>query len=149
MTIAGILAVLAVIRYVMPPLAAATDSVVGSNDALTRNIDHIITLGAVTMPDDAKVNAWVKNVGPVTIEELPLTSVQFGPESNPVPVKYGDVGCAAPCWWYDLGGGTSWAPGSTLSIHVVLVAGVESGSLRRLVILGPHGGQAAGTVRAP
>jgi hypothetical protein len=148
-TIAGILAVIAMIRFIMPPLADATNSIVLSRDTVNADIEHVITISAVTMPDATTVDVWAKNVGAATIPDVALTNVAFGLESNAVPVPYGGVACAAPCWTYDLGGAAAWSPGETVSIRVHLASPAEAGALHRATVAGIRGGQATATVRAP
>jgi hypothetical protein len=147
-TIAGVLAVVAIIRFVMPPLADATNSLAQSGDSLTADIDQVIAIGAVSMSDGATVEVWVKNAGSAPIEDLALMTVEFGAESNPVPFAYGGAGCAAPCWSYELDGAT-WSPGETIRIEVTLASPAGSGSLHRVAVRGPRGGHASETVRAP
>ena len=147
-TIAGILAVIAMIRFIMPPLADATNSVASSRDSVNADIENVIAISAVTMPDDTTVDVWAKNVGAGTVSDVALTNVAFGLESNAVPVPYGGSGCAAPCWSYDLGA-PAWTPGETLSIRIYLAPPAEAGALHRVTVAGLRGGQATATVRAP
>jgi hypothetical protein len=143
-----VIAIGAIIRFVMPPLADATGSLTSSNDTLNADVDHVIAISAVTMPDDTSVEVWAKNVGSTEIAQIALMSVEFGRESNAVPVPYGGTGCSAPCWWYDLEA-PAWTPGETLALHVDLGVAAEDGGLYRIVVRGARGGQASETVRAP
>jgi hypothetical protein len=136
-----------IIRFVMPPLADATNSLASSNDTVNADFDHVIAISAVTMQSSTAVDVWVKNVGSAPIGELSLMQVEFGRESNPVPYAYGVPGCGAPCWWYEIGG-ESWGTGETLTIHIELAEASEPGALYRARVHGPRGGQAAETVRA-
>jgi hypothetical protein len=148
-TIAGMLAVMAVIRFIMPPLADATNSLASSRDTVTSDIDHVITIGAVSMPDGTTVDIWAKNVGSAPMRDLALMSVAFGLEANAVPFAYGGAGCPAPCWSYDAGGADAWSPGETIAVRIELSDAAESGALHRVTVMGPRSGQATATVRAP
>ena len=148
-TIVAVIAVSAIIRFIMPPLADATDSVTSSSDRLNADVDQVIVISAVTMPDDRSVDVWAKNVGSAAIDELSQTIVEFGRESNPLPYNYGGPGCAAPCWWYEATGTETWAQGETLALHIELNAAAEAGALHRVRVQGRHGGQASETLRAP
>ena len=116
---------------------------------MNADIDNVIAISAVTMPDSTSADVWAKNVGSAPIEELALVGVEFGRESNPVPYAYGGIGCSAPCWWYEIDGAESWGTGETLTVHIELAEAAEPGALYRARVQGPRGGQAAETVRAP
>jgi hypothetical protein len=147
-TIVGVIAAGAIIRFVMPPLSDAANSLASSGDSINADFQHVITVSAISMPDGTSVEVWAKNVGSDDIADVQLTNVEFGRESNTLPVAYGGAGCSAPCWWYELDG-AGWAPGETVTLHIELSEATEAGGLYRARVSGHRGGQASATVRAP
>jgi flagellar protein FlaG len=140
LTVAGIVAILAVINAMMPAISRTNASIIATADSVDSRISTDLEIIHVSGTDGAPdVEAWVKNTGASRIAPVERVDVFFGPDNAFVRVPYGEVGCVAPCWYYTLENDTVWNPTSTL--HIVLDAGANltAGTTYYIKVVAPNG----------
>jgi hypothetical protein len=140
LTVAGIVAIIAVINSLMPAIYRTSNSIVASSDdvdgRIQTRVEIIHAAGATGSPT---VDAWIKNIGGIAIAPIDRLDVFFGPETNFVRVPYGIGGCTAPCWSFAIENDTVWSPTSTLRITLNLEANLVSGVTYYVKIVAPNG----------
>jgi flagellar protein FlaG len=141
LTIAAIVAIMAIVNSVMPALSRANNSMVMTGDAINDRISSQIDIIHATGVDTAtQADTWVKNVGASRIGPIDYSDVFFGPENDFIRVPYGGPSCAAPCWEYALeGGATEWEPTATLHITVHLDYSLAAGTTYFVKVVAPNG----------
>jgi flagellar protein FlaG len=140
LTVAGIVAILAVINAMMPAISRTNASIVATADSVDSRISTDIEIIHVSGTDGSPdVEAWTKNTGASRIAPIEKLDVFFGPEDAFVHVPRGEVGCTSPCWYYVLENDTVWNPTSTL--HIVLDAGsnLAAGTTYYIKVVAPNG----------
>jgi flagellar protein FlaG len=141
LTVAAVVAIIAVVNSVMPALSRANGSMVMTSDAINDRISSQVEIIHATGVDAAtQTDTWVKNVGASRIGPLDHTDVFFGPEDNFNRVPYGGASCTAPCWEYELeGGATEWEPTVTLHIIIHLDYAIAAGTTYFIKVVTPNG----------
>jgi flagellar protein FlaG len=140
LTVAGVVAVMAVLNALTPAIARTSSAIVASADGVDNRIStQIEIIHAFGVSGTTIVEAWTKNVG--TIEVGPITHVDvfFGPEDNFVRIPYGGPSCSAPCWDYVVENATDWTPTATLKITLTLVDTLVGGDPYYIKIVTPNG----------
>jgi archaeal flagellar protein FlaG len=119
LTVAAVVAVMAVVNAIMPALGRSSASIVASADNVDERISSQIEIvHAAGIAGGSTVDAWAKNVGVIAIAPVDRVDVFFGPGDNFVRVPYGDPGCTAPCWSYTIENDVAWNPTSTLRVTI-------------------------------
>ena len=140
LTVAGIVAILAVINAMMPAISRTNASIVATADSVDSRISTDLEIIHVSGTDGSPdVEAWTKNTGASRIAPVEKLDVFFGPEDAFVRVPFGEAGCISPCWYYTLENDTVWNPTSTL--HIVLDAGANlaAGTTYYIKVVAPNG----------
>ena len=140
LTVAGIVAILAVINAMMPAISRTNASIVATADSVDSRISTDLEIIHVSGTDGSPgVEAWTKNTGASRIAPVEKLDVFFGPEDAFVRVPYGEAGCTSPCWYYTLENDTVWNPTSTL--HLVLDSGANltAGTTYYIKVVAPNG----------
>jgi flagellar protein FlaG len=140
LTVAGIVAIIAVINALMPAISRTSGSLVASADSvdsrISTSIEIIHASGADASPT---VDAWTKNVGSVSVKPLDRVDVFFGPGDSFVRIPYGGPGCVAPCWDYTLENDTVWNPTATLRLTLTLDYNLATGTTYYIKVVAPNG----------
>lgn len=141
LTIAAIVAIVAVANAVLPSVDRTSGALVSASgvvqDRIASQISVINATGQNGNPD-AKV--WVKNVGASTITPLTSVDVFFGPSDNFQRIPYGGAGCASPCWEYTFETGTTtWVPTATVLITVHTGTNLATGTTYYVQVVTPNG----------
>jgi len=140
MTVASVVAVLAVVNALMPAISRASSSIVASADSAEGRIStQIEIVHATGQSGSPTVQAWTKNVGSLAVEPLTRVDVFFGPEDNFMRIPQGSAGCTAPCWSYTLENDTAWNPTATLRITITFDANLSSGTTYYIKVVAPNG----------
>lgn len=140
LTVAGIVAITAVLSALMPAVSRTSGSIVASADSVDNRIaTQIEIIHAVGANGSPLVQAWTKNVGGIAIAPLNRIDVFFGPQDAFVRVPYGGAGCIAPCWAYTIENDTDWNPTATLKISVTLGSNLIANTTYYIKIVAPNG----------
>lgn len=141
MTIAAVVAVVAVVNSILPAVGRSSNSMVMSSDVVNERIATQVEIIHATGADAAtEADAWIKNVGAARVGPIGSTDVFFGPEDGFARIPYGGPSCAAPCWDYELEGGAGeWEP--TTTIHVIIYPGysLAAGTTYYVKVVVPNG----------
>ncbi len=140
MTIAAIVAVLAVVDSIMPAISRTTGSIAASSDSADGRIaTQLQIVHATGLDGSPTVQAWAKNVGSIEIGPLDRVDVFFGPDSGFVGVPQGTEGCTAPCGYYSLENDTTWNPTATLHITINWDSDLATGTTYYIKVVAPNG----------
>jgi len=141
LTIAAVVAVVAVANSLLPAVGRSSSSMVMSADVVNDRIATQVEIIHATGVDVAtQADAWVKNVGSARVGPIDSTDVFFGPEDGFARIPYGGPSCTAPCWDYELEGGvTEWDPTATLHIIVYLDYSLAAGNTYYFKVVVPNG----------
>ena len=140
LTVAGVVAIAAVVNAVMPALSRTNGSMVMSSDVVNDRISSQIEIIHATGVDSAtSADAWIKNVGASRIAPIDRTDVFFGPEDSFQRIPYGGPGCTAPCWDYELENATEWEPTATVHIIIYPASPVAAGTTYFVKVVAPNG----------
>lgn len=123
--IAGIVASLAVFNGIYPAITQSSGAI---NDASSKISDQIESRISVIQVNGSGtlVEAWVKNVGTVSILDIGSSDIFLSPEDSYTRVPYG--GSVTPYWDYQIeGGGSTWGQAVTVKISIYLAAPLETG----------------------
>lgn len=141
LTIAAIVAIVAVINAVLPSVSRTSGALVSASGVVEGRIASQIDIVHATGQDgnpDAK--AWVKNIGASTIDPMTRVDVFFGPNGDFQRIPEGGAGCAAPCWEYTLENATTaWEPTSTVRITIHAASNLATGTTYYVKIVTPNG----------
>jgi flagellar protein FlaG len=140
LTVASIVAIVAVLNSLMPAISRTNASIIATADSVDGRIaTQIEIIHASGTDGSASVEAWVKNVGAQEVKPVSRVDVFFGPADAFVRVPYGDVDCVAPCWSFSLENDTEWNPTATMRITLNLDEAVSSGATYYLKVVTPNG----------
>jgi flagellar protein FlaG len=140
LTVAGIVAILAVINALMPAISRTNASIVATADNVDNRISTDFEIIHVSGTDGSPdVEAWTKNTGASPIGPLARLDVFFGPEDGFIRVPYGESGCVAPCWYYTIENDTVWNPTATLRITLSAGSNLAAGTTYYIKIVAPNG----------
>jgi flagellar protein FlaG len=140
LTVAGIVAILAVVNALMPAISRTTGSIIASADSadgrISTQIEIIHATGSAGSPS---VDAWAKNVGAIEITALTRVDVFFGPESGFTRLPQGTSRCTAPCWYYSIENDSAWNPTATMHITINWDSNLSAGTTYFLKVVTPNG----------
>ena len=140
LTVAGIVAIIAVLNALMPAIYRTSGSLVASADSVDARISTSMEIiHAVGGDGSAIVDTWAKNVGTIAIVPLERVDVFFGSGDDFYRIPYGGAGCVAPCWAYTLENDTSWNPTATLRVTLTLDYDLAAGTTYYIKIVAPNG----------
>ncbi|MBF6600829.1 MAG: hypothetical protein IVW36_10015 [Dehalococcoidia bacterium] len=140
LTIAAIVAVVAVTNAVLPSVGRTTGALVSTSSVVQDRIASQIEIVNATAQDaDPDARVWVKNIGAVKVQPVERMDVFFGPSGNFQRVPYGGAGCAAPCWEYTIANATDFEPTATLSIVIHNSGNLSAGQTYYVKVVTPNG----------
>ncbi len=141
LTIAGIVAIIAVMNSVLPAVSRTTGSMISSSSAVQDRIASQIEIVHATGQDgNPDPTVWVKNVGAAKIAPLDHVDVFFGPSDDFERIPYGtDDTCVAPCWYDTVENSTDWSPTSTLKISLKASTNLVTGTTYYVKVVTPSG----------
>jgi flagellar protein FlaG len=140
LTVAGIIAVVAVVNAVLPSVGRTTGAMTSTADVIDNRLSSQVEIVHATGQSGATVaDAWVKNVGATVIEPLDKIDLFFGPEGDFTRIPYGGASCSAPCWEYTLENDTEWKPTATLHIIIHLGDALETNTVYYTKVVAPNG----------
>jgi flagellar protein FlaG len=140
LTVAGIVAIVAVLNALMPAVSRTNASIIATADSVDSRIStQLEIVHAAGADGSTSVEAWTKNVGAVAIAPLSRVDVFFGPESAFTMVPPGEEGCVAPCWSYVVENDSAWSPTATLRITLNLSAALAAGNTYYIKVVAPNG----------
>lgn len=121
LTVAGIIAMLAVFNAVLPAINRTSGAVITASGVVDERIQTDISIVHATGKSGAATAyVWVKNVGAANVEAIDKLDVFFGPQGDFQRIPQGSVGCTAPCWEYTLENDTKFKPMATLRLTLKL-----------------------------
>lgn len=124
----------------MPAINRAGQALVSSADVADARLSSQIEIVHATGSDgDTVTLGWVKNIGATAVIAVSKSDVFFGPETDFLRIPYGDVGCTAPCWNFNVENDTQWNPTSTIRITVFLASPLAAGTTYYFKIVAPTG----------
>ncbi len=140
LTVAGIVAVVAVINAVLPSVDRTSGALVSTASIVDDRLGSQVEIVHATGDNGATTaDLWVKNVGSTVIQPLDRIDMFFGPEGQFVRIPYGGPSCASPCWEYSLENDTTWAPTATLHIIIHLEDGLQTNTIYYAKVVAPNG----------
>ena len=140
LTIAAITAITAVIGALMPAINRSGQALISSADVADARLSSQIEIVHATGADgETQALGWVKNIGATTVIAVNKSDVFFGPETDFQRIPYGDVGCTAPCWNFNVENDTKWNPTSTIRITVFLASALQASTTYYFKIVTPTG----------
>ena len=140
LTVAGIIAVVAVINAVLPSVDRTSGALTSTADVIDDRLSSQVEIVHATGQGGATVaDAWVKNVGATVIKPLDKIDVFFGPEGEFTRIPYGDASCSAPCWEYTLENDDEWKPTATLHITIHLSDALTTNTVYYAKVVTPNG----------
>jgi flagellar protein FlaG len=141
LTIAAIIAIVAVVNAVLPSVSRTSGALISASGVVEDRIASQIEIVHATGQDaDPDATVWVKNIGAAPVDPLARVDVFFGPDGDFQRIAQGDPGCSAPCWEYTLENGTStWEQTSTLRITVHASADLATGTTYYVKVVTPNG----------
>jgi flagellar protein FlaG len=141
LTIAAIVAIVAVVNAVLPSVSRTSGALISASGAVEDRIASQIEIVHATGQDgDPDADVWVKNTGSSTIDPVTRADVFFGPEGSFQRIAYGtDSSCTAPCWYYSIENASVWEPTATLHVTVKNSANLATGTAYYVKITTPNG----------
>ncbi len=140
LTIAAIVAIVAVVNAVLPSVSRTSGALISASnvveDRIASQIEIVHATGANGDPD---ADIWVKNTGASTVVGLNHVDVFFGPDGDFARIPQGDPGCAAPCWEYSIENAQTWEPTATLHVLVRTNSNLLSGTTYYVKVVTPNG----------
>lgn len=141
LTIASIVAVVAVANAVLPSVGRTSGALISASgvvqDRISSQIQIVHATGQNANPD---ATVWAKNIGSSAVDPLSRVDVFFGPTGSFQRIPQGTAGCAAPCWEYTLENGTStWEQTSTLRITIHNSSNLATGTTYYVKVVTPNG----------
>jgi hypothetical protein len=123
--IAGIVASLAVFNGIYPAITQSSGAITNASNKISDQIESRISV-IQSNGNSVLVEAWVKNVGTVSILDVESSDVFMSPQDSYQYIPYG--GPTPPYWEYQIeGGGTIWGQAGTIKVSVHLAAPLSSG----------------------
>ncbi len=124
--ICGMVASLAIFNGLFPAITQSSSAVASASSRLSERIESRIEIIQVSA-DGAQVNAWVKNIGTVTIDNISRSDIFLTSDNDTYRVTYG--GSTTPYWVYQIeGSDTEWSQAATIKITMNLVSSLSSGT---------------------
>jgi flagellar protein FlaG len=141
LTIAAIVAIVAVVNAVLPSVSRTSGALISASNAVEDRIaSQVEIVHATGLDGDPEADIWVKNTGASTIDGLDRVDVFFGPEGDFQRIAQGDdSSCTAPCWYYDIENATAWEPTATLHVTVKDDADLSTGTTYYVKVVTPNG----------
>jgi archaellum component FlaG (FlaF/FlaG flagellin family) len=140
LTVAGIVAIAAVINSLMPAISRTNASIIATSDSVDSRISTDLEIVHASGADGSlSLEAWVKNVGGGRIAPLERVDVFFGPSDAFTRLPPGEAGCTAPCWSFTLENDSAWNPTATLRITLSLETSLTTGATYYLKVVAPNG----------
>jgi flagellar protein FlaG len=140
LTVAGIVAVIAVVNAILPSVdrtsGALTSTASVIDDRLSSQVEIVHATGE---SGETVADVWIKNVGATIIVPLDKIDVFFGPEGEFTRIPYGGASCSAPCWEYTLENDTEWKPTATLHITINLSDALATDTVYYAKVVTPNG----------
>lgn len=141
LTIAAIVAIVAVTNAVLPSVSRTSGALVSASGVIENRIgSQIEIVHATGQNGNPNATVWVKNIGATAVDPVSRVDVFFGPSDNFQRIPLGAPGCVAPCWEYTLENGTStWEQTSTLRVTIHAGSNLSSGTTYFAKIVTPNG----------
>lgn len=140
LTVAGIVAVVAVVNAVLPSVDRTSGALTSTASVIDDRLGSQVEIVHATGENGAvSADIWVKNVGSTVISSLDKMDVFFGPEGSFMRIPYGGDSCTAPCRQYDIENDTQWKPTATLHIVVHLEDALETNTVYYTQIVASNG----------
>jgi hypothetical protein len=123
--IAGIVASMAVFNGLYPAITQSSGAIAAASNKISDQIESRISVIQVS-GSDVLVEAWVKNVGTVSILDIVNSDIFMCPQDDYERIPYG--GTTPPYWEYQIeGGGDTWGQTRTIKVSIHLAAPISSG----------------------
>jgi hypothetical protein len=123
--IAGIVASLAIFNGIYPAITQSSSAINSASNQISDQIESRIAVIQVSSNGDL-VEAWVKNVGTVSILDVADSDIFMSPQDSYQRIPYG--GTTLPYWDYQMeGSGNTWGQTNTIQINVHLSAPLAAG----------------------
>lgn len=123
--IAGIVASLAVFNGLYPAITQSSSAINDASNNISNQIESRIAVIQVSSSGDL-VEAWVKNVGTVSILDVSNSDIFMSPEDSNARIPYG--GSSPPYWDYQLTGSDStWGQADTIEVSIHLAEPLSAG----------------------
>jgi flagellar protein FlaG len=141
LTIAAIVAIVAVVNAVLPSVGRTSGALISASGAVEDRIASQVEIVHATGQDgNADADVWIKNTGASTIDAIDRVDIFFGPEGDFQRIPQGaDSSCTAPCWYYSIENATSWEPTATLHVTVKNDADLATGTTYYIKVVTPNG----------
>lgn len=140
LTIAAIVAIVAVVNAVLPSVSRTSGALISASNVVEDRIASQVEVVHATGQDgDPDADVWVKNTGAATIGGIERVDVFFGPDGDFKRIPQGDPGCTAPCWEYEIENSSTWEPTATLHITVKTEANLTTGTTYYVKVVTPNG----------
>jgi archaeal flagellar protein FlaG len=140
LTVASIVAIIAVVNAVLPSVGRTTGALISSSSLVEDRIASQIQIVHATGQDgEPEASVWVKNIGASTVMAVDRVDVFFGPEGDFRRVPYGGAGCPAPCWEYEIENADRWEPTATVRIIVHVDGTLATGQAYYVKVVTPNG----------
>ena len=127
LTMAAVVAAVMVINTMIPALGSSGSSVLSSSSAASDRIKtnvEIITVSASA--STTAVHVWIKNVGSSEVLAINQSDLFYQTETTFDRLAYNDTPTAST-WRYDVEGGGTWKPHSTVHVIITLASAPASG----------------------
>ncbi len=123
--ICGIVASLAVFNGIYPAITQSSGAIADASSKISDQIESRISVIQASS-NGVLVEAWVKNVGTVSILDVASSDIFMSPQDSYEHIPYG--GTTPPYWEYQIeGGGDLWGQTDTIKVSVYLTAPLSSG----------------------
>lgn len=141
LTIAAIVAIVAVVNAVLPSVSRTSGALISASGAVEDRIASQIEIVHATGQDaDPDAEIWIKNTGASTIDAVERVDVFFGPEGDFRRIAMGDdASCTAPCWYYAIENAAVWEPTATLHVTVKSDTDLATATTYYVKIVTPNG----------
>jgi flagellar protein FlaG len=140
LTVAGIVAVVAVVNTVLPAVHRTSGALTSTADVLDdRQSRQVEIVHATGESGQTTADIWAKNVGATVIQGLDKMDIFFGPQGEFTRIPYGGNGCSAPCWEYDVENDTEWSPTATLHVIIYVSVALATGTVYYAKVVSPNG----------
>jgi archaeal flagellar protein FlaG len=140
LTVAGVVAIVAVLNALMPAISRTSGSLTASADSVDARISTgMEIIHAAGVDGNDTVDTWAKNVGSIAIRPLDRIDVFFGTADNFLRIPYGGPACVAPCWTYTVENDTIWNPTATLRLTLTLDYNLAAGTTYYIKVVSPNG----------
>jgi hypothetical protein len=123
--IAGMVASMAVFNGLYPAITQSSGAIADASNKISDQIESRISVIQVS-GNDILVEAWVKNVGTVSIPDIANSDIFMYPQDDYERIPYG--GTTPPYWEYQIeGDGDTWGQTRTIKVSIHLTAPLSSG----------------------